>query len=341
MIQVIYVTSPESQQIYVWKLNQQFEKLDLIQIVSTPGQAQPIAIHPTKKFLYVGVRPDYTIITYSINTFGLLKYLGKVKVFSSPTYLASNIRGTFLYCASYQYNSISVLPITMSGILNSPIQIIEDLIGCHAIGIDPHKELLWVPCLKEDSIRLFKEDTCGKLITFNPHLIKSDVFTGPRHIIFHGMDCYAYIINELNSTVSVINYNFFYNNKTLDRIEQTLNIIPKDRIIHNTSIKYWGSDIHMTPNGHWLYCSDRAANIISYFKIFNETRLLRFIGCKYTETQPRGFAIDTIGKFLIVAGQKSHHISLYRINLNNGELINLSRYHVGKGPIWISIIALN
>lgn len=340
MAQIVYVTSPESQQIHVWTLNEQREKLDLMQVISTPGQAQPIVIHPTKKFLYVGIRPNFKIVTYSIDKFGLLKYVGSIKIFGSPTYLAINKKGTFLYCASYQFNSITVVSINALGILENLIQIINDLLGCHAVGVDPHKELLWIPCLKENSIRLFQEDTFGKLIEFNPNIITGDALVGPRHIIFHRINCYAYIMNELNSTVGVINYDFFCHNKVTNGIRQILDLVPRCDFTH-ASIKYWGADIHITPDGCWLYCTDRATNIISYFKVFHETKLLKFIGCQYTEMQPRGFAIDTIGEFLIVAGQKSHHLALYRINQNTGELISLSRYQVGKGPIWVNIIIIN
>lgn len=338
MIQIVYVISPESQKIYVWQLNTQREKLKLIQTVFTPGQAQPVAVHPTNKFLYIGVRPDFKIVTYSIDRLGFLKNIGNTKIFSSPTYLLSNVQGTFLYCVSYQYNTVTVLPINMLGVIQSPVQIIKGLLGCHSIGIDKYKKLLWIPCLKENSIRLFQTNTFGNLTKFNPDFIKSSVFSGPRHIIFHKMNCSGYVINELNSTVSVIHCDAYFDKKIPNSIIQTLNIIPD--CFHHTA-QFWGSDIHITANGRWLYCSDRAASIISCFEVSYDSKLLKFMNYQLTETQPRGFAIDFTGKFLIVAGQKSHHISLYRINQNNGELIFLSRYHSGQGPMWVSFVALS
>lgn len=337
MIQIIYVSSPESQQIYVWKLdNEKYGILKLIQIVCTPGQAQPIVIHPNKKFLYIGVRPNFKIITYSIDHTGLLRYIGNTKIFSSPTYLICDKKGKFLYCASYQCNTISVLPIQISGIVNAPIQIIENLLGCHSIGIDKCRELIWVPCLKEDSIRLFKISMFGTLIQYAPDLIKSSKCnSGPRHIIFHGIDCFAYVINELNSTIDVIDYDY---NTYTPNIVQNISIIPMKFI---DTIQYWGSDIHITSNSCWLYCADRAVNIISIFNISSNTKKLKFVGYQFTEIQPRGFSIDITGQFLIVAGQKSNYITLYRINANNGMLTMLSRYFSGKGPMWISIFSLN
>lgn len=336
MTEIIYVASPESQQIYVWKLDKQNKKLHLIQVIFTPGPGQPIAIHPSKKFLYIGTRPDFKIITYSINRLGFLKDIGNTKIFSSPTYLAVNIQGTFLYCASYQYNTVSVYPLYMSGIVGSSTQIIEDLLGCHAIGIDHKHNVLWVPCLKDNAIRLFTINMFGMLVQSNILIMQNNIVVGPRHIVFHSTDYYAYVINELNSTINVINYD--YSLKILN-IVQTLDIIP-EKFMHVIP-RYWGSDIHIVPKRNWLYCTDRATNIITCFKISCKTKQLKFISCQSTETQPRGFAINSTGQFLVVAGQKSHHISLYYININDGKLTILSRYYSGKGPMWISIVALD
>lgn len=337
MTQIVYVVSPESQQIHVWKLNEQDGILKLIQVVVTPGQAQPIAVHPNKQFLYVGVRPDFKIITYSIDQSGLLINIGSIKICSSPTYLISNAQGTFLYCASYHYNTVSVFPIHTSGLVERPMQIIKDLLGCHCVGIDKHKKLLWIPCLKDNFIRLFKINTSGILIRSHSNCIikSSNIAVGPRHITFHDTDCYAYVINELNSTIDVINYNCF---QEKPNIIQTIDILPA-HVMYVT--QYWGADIHIAPNGRWLYCSDRAASIISIFKISYNTKQLKFIDYQLTEMQPRGFSIDSTGKFLVVAGQKSHYISLYHININNGKLTILSRHYSGKGPMWISIVTLD
>lgn len=334
-MQIIYVTSPDSQEIYVWKLNVQYRKLNLIQIVSTPGQGQPIVVHPTKKFLYVGIRPNFKIITYSIDQSGFLKNVGSIDILSSPTYLTINEEGTFLYCASYQYNVVSIYSINTSGIIDKTVQIIDNLLGCHFVGIDKYKKLLWISCLKENSIRLFNLNMSGILIQLNSIFIKNDDIVGPRHIAFHNTDYYAYVINELNGTINVINYDY---SSKIPRIVQTLDIIPKDIMCIT---QYWSADIHISPNGNWLYCSDRAMSIISSFKISHNNRQLKFVGYQFTETQPRGFSIDSTGQFLIVAGQKSHYISLYYINSDNGKLIILSRYYSGKGPIWVNIITLN
>ncbi|WP_236840096.1 6-phosphogluconolactonase [Blochmannia endosymbiont of Camponotus nipponensis] len=326
--------SPKSQHIYAWKLNNIHGQLELMQIIHTPGQAQPMAVHPNKQFLYVGIRPNCGITAYYINQEGILTEQGTIEILNTPTHLISDTKGTFLYCTSYRDNTISVIPISISGMLNSPIQILTGLLGCHSANICKYEELLWIPCLHEHSIRLFKINLSGTLTPHNPCIIKANVGSGPRHMSFYNFGGYAYVINELTSTVNVIKYNNF---QTIPSIIQTLSIIPKN--INTT--RCWAADIHITPNGRWLYCSDRATNIISYLEISKTTKKLKLIGYQPTEEQPRGFAIDYQGEFLIVAGQKSNFISLYSINPNNGAITFLSRYPSGQGPMWVSIVSLS
>lgn len=336
MIQIVYISSPKSQEIYVWKLNALQENLELIQIITHCGEAQPIAIHPNKQFLYIGVRPIFGINTYSINKEGLLGKLKTTKILISPTYLTINNLGTFLYCASYNYNSINTIAIDNTGIpSNKNIQTIKNLWGCHSVKIDQKEKFLWAPCLKDNSIRIFNiNHNTGILTQYKLGYIKIKQKSGPRHIVFHHSNNYAYVINELNGTITVITYN----EKKIPTIVQTVNIFNT----HNINIKnFWSSDIHITPNNCWLYCTDRFSNTISCFKILTKTNQLKFMRYQNTEIQPRGFAINKTGDFLIVAGQKSHYISLYRIDIKNGKLNIISRYASGLGPMWVRIVSLD
>lgn len=331
MHQIIYISNPERQHIYVWKLNDIKKKLKLIQTLHTPGNAQPIAIHPNQKFLYVGIRPHFSIITYHIDQNGLLNAIKITKLLNSPTYLTINMTGTLLYCISYNYNSINVIEINRTGIPDRIVQIIKQLPGCHSANIDTTQRLLWIPCLQEHSIRLFNINKIyGTLTAHSPDRISMNTDSGPRHMDFHKITNHSYVINELNGTISVIKYK----SKTIKpTIIQTIQIVPNKQNVK----QFWAADIHITPDNRWLYCSDRFLNIISCFKICSQTQKLQFMYTQHTEKQPRGFAIDITGNFLIVAGQKSCYIALYKINPSTGKLNLLSRYSSGIGSMWISI----
>lgn len=81
----------------------------------------------------------------------------------------------------------------------------------------------------------------------------------------------------------------------------------------------WAADIHITPNGRYLYISDRTANLLGIFTVSEDGRVISLVGHHLTEAQPRGFNIDHSGNFLIASGQKSDHIEVYRIDQNTGS----------------------
>lgn len=332
MMHTVYVASPESQHIYVWRLNSIKPQLKLIQIIDTPGNVQPIVIHPNQQFLYAGMRPNFGIITYSINQKGLLNETQITLIKHSPTYLTINEKGTFLYCVSYNANSMSVISINTLGIPNDIVQIITQLPGCHSANFSHNQQLLWVPCLLDHSIKIFQVHTSQGILTLsNLDNCVRDIISSPRHMVFNQLNNYAYVINELTGTVDVIQYN--HNKMQQPLIIQTISIAP----FYNGQ-RLWASDIHITPNNYWLFCTDRLLNIITCFQVLPNNKKLKFLYYKYTEKQPRGFAIDKKGQFLIIAGQKSNYIALYKINLENGKLHLISRYSSGIGPMWIEIL---
>lgn len=154
MKQIVYVASPESQQIHVWQLDDA-GALALLQTVDVPGQVQPMTLHPDKTHLYVGVRPAFGIVSYRIEADGTLQQAGMAPLPGSPTHISTDLQGRYLFSASYSGNCASISPIGHDGVVTAPIQQIDGLTAPHSANIDPTNQLVLVPCLKEDRIRLF------------------------------------------------------------------------------------------------------------------------------------------------------------------------------------------
>jgi 6-phosphogluconolactonase len=102
--------------------------------------------------------------------------------------------------------------------------------------------------------------------------------------------------------------------------------------------KPWAADLHLTPDGRFLYASERTSSTLAAFKVDAATGQLQSIGHTPTEKTPRGFAIDPSGRYLIAAGQESHGLSLYAIEPATGALGKPSRIDVGRNPNWIEIV---
>ncbi|MGK2946916.1 MAG: 6-phosphogluconolactonase [Candidatus Malihini olakiniferum] len=332
MQQVIYIANSESQQIQVWQLVSS-GKLTLLQAVDTPGQVQPMVIAPNKQHLYVGVRPSFSAISYHIDAQGLLMKVGSASLPGSPTHLSTDRQGRFLFSVSYNSETLSLSQIDKKGIVVEPTQQLDGLSGCHSSNIDPKNRVLWVTCLKEDRIRLYHVSQEGALSVAEQAELCTVKGAGPRHMAFHPNQRFAYCVNELNSTVDVIE---LYSVEGKARIVQSLDAMPQD-----FTDTRWAADIHLTPNGRFLYCSDRTASLLSIFQVAEDSGTLSLVGHQSTEMQPRGFNIDNSGKFIISAGQKSQHIEVYRIDQESGKLQPLMRYAVGQGPMWISILTLD
>lgn len=332
MQQVVYIASPESQQIHVWQLASSGQ-LTLLQVVDAPGQVQPMVIAPNQQHLYVGVRPTFSAISYRIDAQGLLTQVGSASLPGSPTHLSTDRQGRFLFSASYSGETLSVSPIDAEGIVGEPIQQLDGLSGCHSSNIDCQNRVLWAPCLKEDRIRLYNVSAAGELSVAAQAELHAVDGAGPRHMDFHPNQRFAYCINELNSTVDVIELHSVAGNA---RTVQSLDAMPQD-----FADTRWAADIHLTPDGRFLYCSDRTASLLSIFQVSEDGSTLTLVGHQPTETQPRGFNIDHSGEFVIAAGQKSQHIEVYRIDQESGKLQPLARYAVGQGPMWVSVLALD
>ncbi|MFZ1873330.1 MAG: 6-phosphogluconolactonase [Chania sp.] len=330
MKQIVYVASPESQQIHVWQLDDQ-GALALLQTVDAPGQVQPMAIHPDRTHLYVGVRPAFGIVSYRIEADGSLQEAAMAPLPGSPTHISTDLQGRYLFSASYSGNCASVSPIDRDGIVTAPIQQIDGLTAPHSANIDPTNQLLLVPCLKEDRIRLFNLSQEGKLAPHAQEAVATATGAGPRHMAFHPNHQFAYCVNELDGTVDVFAIS---ENGGKYSLVQTLDMMPADF----TGTR-WAADIHITPNGRFLYVSDRTASILTIFSVSESGGSIAVVGHHATEEQPRGFNIDHSGRFVISAGQKSGHIEVCEIDQASGVLTTLARYPVGKGPMWVSVLA--
>lgn len=330
MKQTVYTASPESQQIHVWTLETD-GGLTLVQVVDVPGQVQPMVVSPDKRFLYVGVRPEFRVLAYRIDAEnGALIYQAEAALPGSPTHISTDRQGHFIFSASYNAGNVSVIRIE-DGLPREQVALVEGLAGCHSANISPDNRTLWVPALKQDRIALFTLGEEGALTAQAPAEVTTVEGAGPRHMAFHPNAQYAYCVNELNSSVDV-----WALSNAHGRIEkvQTRDMMPAD--FRDTR---WAADIHITPDGRYLYACDRTASLITVFSVSDDGSTLTLEGFQPTETQPRGFNIDHSGKFVIAAGQKSHHISVYEIAGEQGLLQEKGRYAVGQGPMWVVVHA--
>jgi len=315
----------------------------------------PMAVSPDKRFLIAAVRSKpYEAYTYAIDRkTGALTLAGKGPLAESYPYITIDNTGRFLLGASYGANQVGVNPIGKDGKVGSPIQVIPTARNAHSIRTDNTNRYVFVPHLGTDQIFQFVFDgKSGKLTANTPPIVQMKQGTGPRHIIVSKDNKFLYLLNELTATVTTL---------ALDPKTGTLketdsaSALPGDTKLgpgqprgavgapgqapRNTDNDIWASDLHLTPNGKFLYAAERTSSSLGGFKVDGATGKLTFVGSTPTEKQPRGFAIDPAGRFVVVSGEKSDTLSTYAIDGETGALKAIGKYPTGKGANWVEIVA--
>lgn len=180
--------------------------------------------------------------------------------------------------------------------------------------LTPDERFLCVTDLGIDKILIYKfTPNCKQPLSKTAYFI-AEVTTGngPRHIIFHHQLPFAYLVSELSGTISV----FSYQNGYLNLIQ--INEIP----LHDKSEDKSCADIHISPDGNFLYASTRGqSNNISIYLVNKNNGKLIFVGFVGTRgLNPRNFVIDPTGRFILVANLDSNNITIFKRNLRTGLL---------------------
>ena len=102
----------------------------------------------------------------------------------------------------------------------------------------------------------------------------------------------------------------------------------------------WASDLHLTPDGKFLYAAERTSSTLGAFSVDAATGKLTYLSSTPTEKQPRGFRIHPKGKYMVVSGELSDTISVYAIEAN-GALKLLQKYPTGKDSNWVEIVSFD
>jgi 6-phosphogluconolactonase len=254
-------------------------------------------------------------------------------------YLSLDRTGRLLFGASYGGHLVSVNEVGSDGrVAAAPRQVIPVGRNAHAILADRSNRFVFVPCLGTDQIFPFALEA-GSLRPAKPVQMKAG--TGPRHLAFSGDNRFLYVLGELAGSVTT----FSLNDGLLTEVStapMTTSLRPgaprgPDAPPRERDKDIWAADIHLTPDGRFLYTSERTSNSLCAFSVDAATGKLVWLGATPTETQPRGFAIDPQGKFLVASGEKSTTVSVHAVN-GDGSLGAARKFPGGKGGNWVEIV---
>ncbi len=311
----------------------------------------PMSVSPDRRFLYAAVRSKpFTVITYAIDRkTGELKKLSAGPLAESFPYIRADKTGRFLLGASYGANLVSVNAIGKDGKVAEPHQVIPTARNAHAIVTDNTNRFVFVPHLGTDQIFQFRFDAkSGRLAANTPATVQMKAGSGPRHIVISSDNKFAYLLNELTATVTTLSLDA----RTGLLIEvSSASALPADSKLvpgaprpspgRNVDNDIWASDLHLTPNGKFLYAAERTSSSLAAFGVDSASGKLTYLSSTPTEKQPRGFAIEPKGRTMVVSGEKSETISVYAIDSASGALKLLKKLPTGKGSNWVEIVSFD
>jgi 6-phosphogluconolactonase len=329
----VYVSNADSQDISVLRLDRAHGSLSPIQTVPVGGMVMPLALSPQRHVLYAALRSEpYSVLAFTIDpSTGRLSELGRAALPDSMAYLATDHSGHWLFAASYGGNRASVSPIGADGQPAAAVQIVPNGKNAHAAIPDAANRNVYITSLGTDQVFQWRfEATTGQLTPNDPPAMSARPGSGPRHLVFHPNGRHAYLLGELDATVELLEVDATKGQLSRKQHWPTLPA--------GSTVKPWAADLHLTPDGRFLYTSERNSSTLAIWRVDTSSGALSLVGHQPTEQQPRGFQIDASGLWLIASGQLSHAVTLYKIDRDSGRLTETQRLPVGQGPNWIEIV---
>jgi 6-phosphogluconolactonase len=262
-----------------------------------------------------------------------------------PCYITVDKSGKWVITGNYTSGTISVNPVNSDGSLiasNDSIKHFGKSVNTarqesphvHSAILSKNNKYLYVPDLGIDKVMIYRFDNkSGKLTEAEMPFVKTEPGAGPRHFEIHPNGKFAYLMKELTGSVSV--YRVLKNGGLY--LLQNISTLPRD-----FSGMSGSADIHVSPDGKFLYGSNRGeSNTIGILKIEANTGLLKWVGHQSTLGKtPRNFNFDPSGNFLLVANQNSDEIVIFKRNKETGLLTDTGKRINILNPVclkWIPV----
>ena len=353
---LVYVgtyTTGKSEGIYLYRLH--LSSGELRHVATTRGVVNPsfLALAPSRRYLYAvneveefAGKKSGAVSAFAVDhRTGELRLLNqKPSLGADPCYVDLDAGGRFVLIANYTGGNVAVFPVQRDGSLGEATDLKQyqgssvnrqrqESPHAHCIVFDPSNRFAYSCDLGTDKIMIFRFDArTGTLLPNEQPWAQVKPGAGPRHLAFYPGGKYVFVLNELHSTITAFARDRL--NGSLKEL-QTLTTLPKDFTGTNSS-----ADVRVSPDGRFLYCSNRGHDSIAIFTIDPHQGVLVSVGHESTRGMtPRNFAIDPAGEFLLVANQKSDNIVVFRLDQKTGRLNSTGEIAQVPSPVCLKFTA--
>jgi 6-phosphogluconolactonase len=323
-----YTTSPESDGLYVYDFDSQTGDTKFKSKIAGVENPSYLDISRDGKHLYtVNESRNGGISSFTFNrATGNIVFINHVSSGGAgPCYVTVDDRNRYVFAGNYGSGSLCAVPLKEDGSLGDDIQFIQQEGSgvdksrqkgphVHCTVLSPDNRYLLTANLGTDKVCIYQFDAAKisqPLTPADPAFISVKAGSGPRHIVFHPNSKFAYMISEMGGTITAFDYK---DGKLFEK--QMITMLSPD-----FKGRVGAADIHVSPDGKFLYGSNRGdANDLVVYKIDKKGKL-QYIGHQQTMGKaPRNFVIDPTGNFLLVANQDSDEIIIFRRDQKTGLL---------------------
>jgi len=352
-----YTNKTDSKGIYVYTFDPGTGKLTSLGVAAESEDPSFLTIHPSGKYLYAvneidhfGGQKSGAVSAFSIDRkTGKLALLNQVATRGAgPCHLSLDKTGKNVLVANYGGGSVALFPVREDGSLAPASAFVqhtgfsvdkERQEGPHAhwIGTSPDNRFAFAADLGIDEVLIYRFNAAkGTLTPSDPSYVKLNPGAGPRHIAFHPNGKFAYVLAEMEDSVTTFTYKASNGSLSPLQTVSALSTLRKD---------YKGpkeaAEIAVHPNGKFLYASNRGGiDTISAFSLDPLKGTLNLKNEYPTMGKtPRNFAIDPTGKFLLAANQASNNIVTFRIDATTGALTPTGDVAEAPAPVCITFVA--
>ncbi|PLZ03513.1 hypothetical protein CY652_03725 [Burkholderia sp. WAC0059] len=310
------------------------------------------------RVLYAATRgAQPSLIEFSLDALnGRLERRHAVSIDASFAYLATDGAGRLLFGASYGENLLGVYSVErLRAGDGTPLQVIPEIPHAHAVIVSPDDRYAYVSSLGSDKVLACAIDAAhhdAPLRVIGTLALPAGF--GPRHLRLSPCGGWLYVLSEFRSVVAAFRRDSASGALEPARISERASVLaelvdgyarphfsaPVQPDPKTLATLIWAADIHVRPDGRFVYTSERTSSRLLVWRV-DDDGSLRYAGFASTETQPRGFRITPDGRFLVACGERSTQVALYAVDGPSGALERLGHGEGGHGANWVEIVPLS
>ncbi|MEX2175731.1 MAG: lactonase family protein [Pirellulaceae bacterium] len=349
-----YTNGGKSKGIYCYRLNLASGKLTEVGVTEGIKNPSFVAIHPSGKYLYAvsevseGGKPAGAVTAFSLD-----RASGKLTPINhqssqgaGPCHVSVDKSGRCALVANYGSGSVASLPVQNDGSLKAAASAIQHEGSsvdpnrqkgphAHSINVSPDNRFAFAADLGLDKILIYKLDPAQGTIEANdPAFVATPAGGGPRHFAFHPSGRFAFVCNEMQSSVTALAYDA--DSGKLTQLQTISTLPPESQELKGNST----AEIQVHPAGKFVYCSNRGHDSLAIFACDEKTGKLTAAGHQKTLGKtPRNFGIDPTGQIIVACNQGTDNVAVFKIDRATGQLTQAGDLVTIGAPVCVKFLA--